>query len=152
METVSTVPACLDALVGFIRAALPEVQVVDGQPVGDIEPDVVCVGFTGNPGEASVEDTRTQEQLTFDPDHESYDIACVASSWLGHETDAQVVRNRVYGFVNVVAAEIAKDQTLGHVVMRARLSADQFAQAQSDRGAIATVHFTIHVDAMTGAA
>ena len=62
--STSTVPAVLDALVALARAVLtPErVQVLDGGPHRDTEPDVVAIGFTGDPGEACVTDTRTRER------------------------------------------------------------------------------------------
>lgn len=147
--TVSTVPAVLDALVQRWRLALPDVQVVDGQPL-DLEADVICVGFNGTAGEVSVTDTRTQEQMASSPDREQYDVTNMFSSWRGAESDAKAVRDGVYALVNAAAAEIARDQTLGGLVMRASLSTNAFTQYQSTDGATAIVQVTVSVDAFTG--
>lgn len=145
----STVPAVLDALVTIWKAALPDVQVVDGQPL-DLEDDVVCVGFTGEAGQVSVTDTRTLEQLTSSPDREQYDVTSMFSSWRGAESDAKAVRDGVYALVDAAAAEIARDQTLGGLVMSARLTTNTFTQYQSTDGATAIVQVTVSVNAFTG--
>lgn len=153
VSTTSTVPAVLDYLVGAVRFALPDVEVVDGQPVRDVERDVVLIGFTGNPGEAAVTDTRTREQMSASPDRERYEVTCLASSWPGGDTDDQSVkaaRDRAYELVDAVNAEIVRDQTLGGRVLRARLMSDLFAQAQTSQGPVATVRFVIEVTAFTG--
>jgi hypothetical protein len=146
-NTVSTVPAVLDAIVAAVRQALPGVEVVDGQPVKQTEDDVICVGFTGQPGEAAVENTLTREQMATDPDRESYNITCVASSWAGEQPDPVVVRNRAYELVDGVVGALASDTALREIVMRAMLSTQAFAQEQTTAGAVATVQFVIHVDA-----
>jgi len=148
VAVISTVPACLDALVALARRALPGVQVVDGQPL-DTDPDIVCIGFTGEPGEAGVEVTRTRQQASITPDRESYDITCLASSWRGHQVDPKVVRDRTYELVDRIAAELAADPTLGGVALTTRISTDALAQEQTTRGAVAVVRFTIHVEAFT---
>lgn len=149
--TVSTVPACLSALVAAARRALPGVQVVDGQPSDDIDDDLLMVGFTGEPGEAAVTSTRAQQQGTPAPDRESYDVTCLAASWHGHHDDPVGVRVRAYELVNALAAELAADTTLGGTVGRSRISTDSFAQAQTERGATAVVRFVVHVEAFTRA-
>jgi hypothetical protein len=150
LPTVSTVPACLDALVAAAKRALPDVQVLDGQPAEDIADDLVMIAFTGEPGEQAVTVNRAQA-VTTAPDRESYDVTCLAEAWGGHETDPVPVRNTVYGFVNAIAAELARDITLGGVVGRCRISTDAFAQAQTERGAAAAVRFVVHVEAFTRA-
>lgn len=143
----STVPAVLDALVAGFTSALPGVQVVDGQPI-TTDGDVVCVGFSGLAGEPAVESTRTREQLAVEPERESYDITCLASSWDGG-TDAKAVRDRAYQLLDAVASWLAADRTLGGLVLSTRLSAESLIQEQTDQGAAATVRFTVHVDAFT---
>lgn len=149
VAAVSTVPAVLDELVRRARLALPGVQVLDGGPHRDTEPDVVAIGFTGTPGEAVVEDTRSREQLSADPDRERYEITSLASSWRGAEVDAKAVRDRAYGLVDTLNAELMRDSTLGGLVLRVRLSTVEFAPEQTSRGAVATVRFVIAVDAYT---
>lgn len=149
VPTVSTVPACLAALVAATRRALPGVQVVDGQPSSDIDDNLVMIGFTGEPGEQAVVSTRSQQQGTPSPDRESYDVTCLSAAWGGHDDKPEPVRNTAYGFVNAIAAELAQDGTLGGVIGRSRVSADSFAQAQTEHGASAVVRFVVHVEAFT---
>lgn len=146
-QSVSTIPAVLDALVAAARRVLPGVQVVDGQPLA-AEQEIVCVGFTGEPGETSVENIRTREQVTLDPDRESYEITCLAAVLRG-ETDAAAVRARVYEMVSALASELATDPTLGGVCGRTQLTTEDLAQEQTKQGAQAIVRFVISVDAWT---
>lgn len=147
--TVSTIPACLDALMATARRALPGVQVTDGQPYEDIADDLVMIAFTGEPGEQAVTSSRSQQQATTAPDRESYDVTCLAAAWGGHGDDPRPVRLMAYGFVDAIAAGLAKDGTLGGVVGRSRISTEAFAQVQTDHGAAAVVRFTVHVEAFT---
>lgn len=141
----STIPAVLDALVASWTVALPDVQVVDGQPLTS-EPDIVCVGFTGIPGEPSVEATEDRGQLAATPDRERYDITCLASALRG-ETDAQAVRRRAFEMVEAIRADLQRDPTLGGVVMSARLAVLSLMGQQTADGAEATVTFTVRIDA-----
>lgn len=147
--TVSTVPGVLDELVRAVTLALPEVQVIDGQPVRDTERDMVMLGFTGIPYEPAVEITSTREQLTAKPIREQYDITCLASAWPGGNTEAKPARDRAYELVDAIVDEISRDKTLGKRVMSARVSTAALSQGQTDRGAAATVRFVIHIDAFT---
>lgn len=148
--TVSTIPACLDALVAAARRALPGKQVVDGQPFEDIDDDLICIGFTGTPGEAAVAETRSRRQGSTSPDRESYDITSVAYAWAGEQTDPKTVRDMAFGFVNAIAAELAADQTMGGVVMTISLRTASYAPEQTRDGAAAYVQFVAHVEAFTG--
>ncbi|GGV34200.1 hypothetical protein GCM10010182_67600 [Actinomadura cremea] len=144
---ISTVPAVLDALVARWTEALPEVQVADGQPVVT-ENDLIAVGLHDVPGEPAVNSTRTIEQLAAQPDRESYDVSCIASSFTG-AVEFKPIRDRVYELVNAAAGALAADQTLGGLVMVARLTSDDLIQEQTEQGAVATVRFTVHVEAFT---
>lgn len=148
IAATSTIPACLDALVQAARSALPGVQVLDGQPAEELQPDVVMIGFTGQPSEAAITSTLTREVYARSPDREQYDIACLASSWRG-DTDPKVVRDRAFELLDAVAGVLATDQTLGGAVLRARLSAEAVVPEQTTDGATCTVAFTVHVDAFT---
>lgn len=144
---ISTVPAVLDALAARWAAALPDVQVSDGQPVAT-ENDLIAVGFNEVPGEPAVNSTRTREQLAAEPDRESYDVSCIASTFDGG-TEFKPIRDRVYELVNAAATDLAEDDSLGGLVMQARVTADDLIQEQTEAGAVATVRFTVHVDAFT---
>jgi hypothetical protein len=127
-------------------------QVLDGGPVKNTEPNVIAVGFTGAPGEIAVEDTRTREQYTTQPDREQYEITCLVSAWHGHETDPKSPRDAVYSVVDRLADALALDQTLDGLVARIRLRTDAYAPEQTSMGAVATVRFILIVDAYGRAA
>lgn len=152
MAGVSTVPAVLDRLVELARLTVddPE-QVVDGQPVRDITNDVILIGFTGEPGEEAVTDTRTRGQMSSDPDKESYEITCLASSWKGREVHAKPPRDGAYELVDALNDELMRTPNLGMAgtVMRARLVTVGLTQQQTTDGATATVRFVIAVSAYT---
>jgi hypothetical protein len=149
-DAVSTVPAVLDRLVELARSVMDEaVQVDDGQPVRDTTDDILVVGFTGDPDEDAVTDTRTREQMTVDPETERYEISCVASSWKGVEGAIQPVRARAYELVDAFNAEILRDHTLGGLVMSTRIATVGLQQGQTDGGAVATVRFVVAVMADT---
>ncbi|WP_433415034.1 hypothetical protein ACQP1V_36265 [Microtetraspora malaysiensis] len=143
---MSTIPNVLDDLLQRTRLALPGVQVLDGQPVTDTEPDVVAIGFTGSPGEAAVDATEDRAQLTTSPDRERYGITCLASSWRG-DTDARAVRDRVFELLAALRGELQRDPTLGGLVLSARMAVVAFAQEQTTAGPVATAQFEIRIDA-----
>ena len=151
--TVSTVPACLKALVAAAERANPDAVVTLGQPTRGqaLADDVICVAFTGEPEEAAVISSRERQQGATAPDRESYDVQCIASSWRGNSDDPIPVLDATFGLIDAFAAELAADQTLGGVVMTCRISADSTAQVQTDRGATTVGRFTVHVEAFTGA-
>ena len=155
---VSTIPAVLDALVACARQAVagmtlpkrPPVQVLDGGPHKDTKPEVIAIGFTGIAGEAAVENTRTVEQMAAEPNREQYDVTNIASVWLGEQKDPKLVRDRLFDLLDAVAGEIARDQSLGGLLMRARVSSQLLAPEQTSKGAVATVRFVVHCDGYTG--
>jgi len=142
---VSTIPAVLDYLVAGIQAALPDLQVMDGQPI-ETEADVICIGFTGTPGEAAVVNTFSQRGLAREPDREAYEITSLASAWDGG-TDAKAVRDRVFALLGAIADFLNSDPMLGGLVMQARMSTEALAPEQTSKGATATVQFVIAIDA-----
>jgi len=144
---VSTVPQALDRLVALGALALPDTDIIDGQPIVT-DGDFVAIGFTGLQGEEAVEAARTTEQMGAQPDREIYDITCLASSWSG-DGDPKAVRDQAYVLVDAFATALKGDRTLGGLAMRARLSTVALAQEQTEMGALATVRFIVRVDAFT---
>lgn len=137
------IPATIEALVAVARAALTDVQVIDGPPVTNIEPDVLCIGFS--PEGVSVEGAVTPSALGGDSDEYEQTITCVASSWRG-DNDVKVVRDRVCAMVAAFEDAIAADRSLGEVVTEARLGpAVAFDEAQASDGASASVEFSVTV-------
>lgn len=155
VKSVSVIPQTIDALIALSRNALESagangspVQIIDGPPVSTTEDDVVAIAFTGQPGEAAIESTRSREQLTADPDRESFEITCLSSSWRGDDEMKQV-RDRAYEFIDLINDELMEDQTLGGLVARCTLRSESVATEQTDKGPVATVLFVIAVDAYT---
>lgn len=148
--TVSTIPAVVDALVAAARAALPGVQVLDGGPVTDLQPDVVCVGHTGEPGEASIDARQTDSDYGGATSRETYQITCLASSWRGDTTAAKTVRDRAFEMVAALAAGLDADQTLGGVAARVDIATHLVGADQTDKGPVCTVRFAVTVDAFRG--
>lgn len=138
---ISSIPAVLDALVAAWTVALPDVQVVEGQPV-TTQPDVICIGFTGTPGESAVA-VQTSGRMA---DMESYDILCLFSSWNG-STDAKRVRDRAFEMIEAANTDLARDRRLGGAAMRAWMTVAEVAPEQTTKGAVCTVRVTVHVEA-----
>jgi len=144
----STVPGVAAALVTAIGNALPGVQVINGQPLNNAEPDFVAVGWDEqNPaiildpyiGANAVQRRAGRE--------ESFDIACHAVSWRGGAEDAQVVLERCFELFNAVQAALLADHTLGGAARQAEVSSAAFTPAQTNKGPIGSLRFTVHVDA-----
>lgn len=143
----TTVFAALPALVAAVRRALPDLanrgRVFDGRYAGeDPGADMVLIGWS--PGELAVQRTGTPEFSG--KSKETYDVVCLACA-LGGDTDPEVVRRRVEGFVNAIDAELGRDRTMGGVVTHARLSFTNLSQEQTPAGADVSVQFAIHVTA-----
>ena len=139
--TATSIPAVLDALVQKFRATAG-VQVIDGQPLrDDIEPDVIVVGYS--PVQPSVDAAEYTPEIR--GEIERFDVACLASSWSDQQS-AKVVRDRVFGLYDSVDGALAADPTLGGAVIRALVRVLGLDQAQTDKGATATIEFTVRVD------
>lgn len=151
MANSSSIPAALDALVSVAKFALAgtDAQVLDGGPVTDLKQNYVCIGFTGTPGEVAVTLTQSPGGLSAGRNLESYDVACQASSWLGEQTDAKAVRDRAFELVDLLAEHLVSNHSLSGAVMRARMFTTALIPEQTTKGAVATVGFTIHIDAFT---
>jgi hypothetical protein len=146
----STIPTVLDALVTRWRLALPGIEVIDGEPIKTPEKDTVCVGCTVQPGSGApvVQNTLDREQMSATPDRESYDITCVSASW-GGDSDTKPVRDRAFDLLDAVSVDLARDQTLGELVLQARMSTQSFTQEQTTKGPVAAIQFVVHVEAYT---
>lgn len=151
MASSSSIPAVIDALVAraTVVHAGTDAQILDGGPTTQTDQNLVCIGYNPNPGEPAVNDTRSPGGIAAEPNRESYDVQCVASSWLGEQHDPKTVRDRAFELVDALAADLARDQTLGGIVMAARLFTVALIPEQTTKGAVATVRFVVHIDAFT---
>jgi hypothetical protein len=147
---VSTIPAVLDALLAAVRAAMPDVQVCDGQPVEDLADEVVVVGWQVE--RLAVTTGYSREDAGGVSDREVYDIAGLVSVVTG-DTEMKPVRDRAYALWDLLVAELRRDQTLGGLCMRARPFVTSYDQvqtqgdAESSGGASATIGWVVLVDA-----
>lgn len=141
----------LTALFQLASNALTETQVTDGppQPPEYSSPDLLCIGFSGIEEDPVIEMNRNKAGLPNSPEREDYTIACLSSSWMGEQTDMRSVRERAYELIETFAEAIDKDHTLGGLVMRAWITSDQLIQAQTAKGAVATIRFEVNVNAFT---
>lgn len=145
---MSTIPAALDALVAGFTAALPDVQVIDGQPVVDLADEVVVVGWQMERLGVTANFARQDAGTT---DRETYDVAGLVSVVSG-DTTTKPVRDRAFEIYADMVAELRRDQSLGGVCMRARpfvVAVDQ-VQTEGDEsmgGASVTIAWVIAVDA-----
>lgn len=137
------VDVVLDGLVSRLRAAVPNAEVIDGQPVATSQPEVLVVGWSAN--RVAVEIVQTRPDMTRDRRHETLSIVCLASSARGETESTQVARANAVALLEQVKATLAADRRLGGIVRRAQLGlAMSLDQAQGD-GAAATIEFTIDV-------
>ena len=150
-EPVSQLPAALDALVAAVQLVLPDpVQLLDGPPsTSTTPPDVVMIGFNGEPGTEAISVGRRRADRGGRSDRETYDITCLASSWRG-DNDQRLVRDLAFGFVDVISAELRRDRTLGlDLITNSYLSVAGVAPVMDSKGAMCTVRFIVHMDAYT---
>lgn len=147
-NTVSTIPACLDALITLARAACPDADVFDGDPpvVGDVADDVVAIGWTGQPDEVAIEASGQAARFS-GPDAETYDVQCVIECWAGAETDAKTVRDNAFAMLDAIGGQVKADSRLGGAVALAQISVARVTQGQTEQGAVCQVQFTVHVEA-----
>ena len=138
---MSSIPAVVDALLQLWRTGTTADQVIDGQPLRDLEPDVIVVGFS--PSQAAVEAEYVPEMVG---EREAYDIVCLVST-ASSSFDARARRDRVFALYGEAHDALAANPSLGGLVIRARCNVLTLDQAQTDEGATATIEFVVHVDA-----
>lgn len=146
MTIVSTVPAVISALVTSVTNALPDVQVIDGEPLNNLKPDFVAIGWDDQ-SPAIVMDRMIPGLPKRRGREESYEIACHAVSWRGGANAAQTVLARCFEMYNDIQAALLADHTLGGAATQAEVSAAAYTPAQTDKGPIGSLRFSIHVDA-----
>ena len=151
MAWTSTQPAAIANLVTSLQASadLAGVPVKDGPVVsGETLTELIVVGFDGEAG-AAVEGSLTYEGMTISPSRENYTISGVAQVLRGGG-DIAVARKRAYELLAAIGGELARDKTLGGVVMSATLGDVSLSQTQSPKGAVASVTFGVACDGWTG--
>ena len=139
---MSLIPATIDALVSAFRAGTSADQVIDGQPLRDLDPDVIVVGFS--PSQVAVD----AAEFVPEPrgERETFDVVCLASSW-DESPNTKARRDRVFELYHEAVATLRANPSLSGTVIRARCNVLSVDQAQTDEGATATIEFSVHVDA-----
>jgi hypothetical protein len=142
----------MDALVAAFNAApeLAGVTVRDGPSTSQATVrEVISVGYTGTEGESDAESQLMTEGLGGSSDREQFTIRCAAAALRG-TTDLPAARQRAYELLSAVGVAIARDRTLGGVVMRAMVGSHSLTQGQTSDGAQAVVVFEVSCDAYSG--
>jgi hypothetical protein len=151
MAMVSTVPAVIDELVHRFTLAVSDAQVCDALPRDDGDgEDYIFVGFAGVDDQQAATNSVTIEQMAATPGREQYTISCLISAWRGVQDDVKMVRDRAYEMLDAMAAELARDQTLGGLAMRTTLTTVSLDQYFTQGGVSVDIRATISVDAFTG--
>jgi hypothetical protein len=145
MATTTQVAAVLDALYAAARTGLAEqdVIVIDGQPLKINDPDVIILGWSPTAPSADIDQEFSDLGGGRD---ERLSIACVASALRGEGDDVSTseVRNRCVDLLDLLAAVLAADPTLGGAVQSAEFGlAGALDQANTAKGLSASIEFTV---------
>lgn len=151
MAWESRVPDVVDALVDAFKVAeeFTDVTVWDGPELsGTVVLEMLSVAFTGDDNDSDVQSTSVAEGLGGGIDRETFTVRCSAAVLKGN-SNMRAARRRAYELCSAAGAVLARDPSLGRLVLRARLGQHTFKQMQTDRGAQALVVFGIDIDAYT---
>lgn len=150
-STLTTVPTVLTALVALGQAALPGVTVFDGAPHVDNEPpQFLCVGFSRDEDESSVDGTTVDEgNYTAS---ESYAVHCILSVATGdaHATAVAEVRAACAALWSTFATALRADPALGGALTGGRATVGSFSWIYGPSlqgGTYAEVEFDVNVAA-----
>lgn len=150
MSSTTSIPRVIDALLDLFRAApglgADGVQVIDGQPAVEMDPDLIVVGYS--PVRPTTEITQSRQNLAATRDQEQYDLVCLASSERG-DPDMRTVRNRVAELVDAMNTALLADRRLGGACLHAQMTVATWEQAQTDSGPAVTAEVLISITAMT---
>lgn len=143
--TSSTVPTVMQALVATVEAALPDVQVINGQPLNNLEQDFVAVGWNFEQPAINIALTAG-DYPSLRGRRERYDVACMVVSWRGNADAAQVVLQRCADLYAAIQDALVAAPNLSGVAA-ITVNGGGYTPAQTDKGPIGTLHFTVTVDA-----
>lgn len=148
MSSTTSVPRVIDALVAMLAEApgLEGIQIIDGQPMVALDPEIIVVGWS--PVRPTTEVTQTRQNIAATRDQETYDLVCLVSSERG-DHDIRLVRTRVEELLNAFNAALAKNRRLGGACLMAQISQVTWEQAAVEGGVAATAEVLITVTAMT---
>lgn len=151
--TVSVVPMLIDAMVSLYTDELPNIRVSDGTGVTDDPGDYLMVGVEDPFNDAESAATTESDWAGVGvsaPRSETGTVTCAALCWSG-DTNAKVVRDRVYDAVNAVAAlhRDPYDVSLGvpQLLWTSFGTRTRLEQNQGDEGCYALLAFSVYFQA-----
>lgn len=148
----STVNAALAALVSAFEAStdLADTAVSDGPAMVDKGTGkFLTVGHQANSTDDLAVNVETStEGWANGPQRERFEVYCSASAFVGDD-DQAMARGAAFPIYSAACAAIYADPTLGGVVMRAVPSSWILHQSATSQGRVATLNFSIAVDAYT---
>lgn len=123
------IPAAIDALVAMARAALPDVQVMDGPEAVWPEKEYVAIGLSPDDLENPSTRTPAGPQTTTD----SAQIIGMIRVWSG-DSRTPPLRGRAYELLDALIAATEADTRLGGAVDIAELTGHVYAPGTSKKG------------------
>jgi hypothetical protein len=134
-----------NALVASVRFILPDIQVLDGAPVVELENDTIMMGYADDRKAIMVDTDR--EGLGND-DREQFEIANTISVASG-DTDFVLLRARAKALYTPIVTMLRNinNTALSGIVLRAVPMVADLDQDQTDRGAEVTLVFIVVCDA-----
>lgn len=144
----TSVNAIIAALTASWQTQMPTVTVTDGMRVSDQFPaEAVIVGYDPQ-GSDTAFGVFTPGGFQVDPDMNTYTIHNTINVVNGN-ADIVAARTRAWQLLAVAGGAIAVDPTVGGLVMHAALGTWSLAQSQTSGGAVATLIFSVDVQAFT---
>jgi hypothetical protein len=143
----SVIPELIDALFAAATEALTGIRVSDGQGVTGDPGDYLMIGVD-DPDNASPSAATSAQRWAHvgrTTRDEEGDIHCLALAWNG-DTDAKAARDAAFAIAAALEDLLRNDPTLGvaGVWSTGYGETTDFKQGQTDTGAEALVHFTVH--------
>ena len=142
----SLIPACTDALVALLTAALPTLPVVDGGVIGNEERATLLVGS----GFANSDHPWQQAWavLGHAARDETFEIPCTL--WVRDGGNVlKPIRDEVFGYFGAVEAALRTTPTLGITTnsIRAQVLPTNYAPLQTPDGVVCRIDFFVEVKA-----
>ena len=141
----SLIPACTDALVTLLTAALPTLPVVDGGVIGNEERAALLVGS----GLANSDFPWQQRWagLGHAARDETFEIPCTL--WVRDGGNVlKPIRDEAFGYLATVEASLRATPTLGVATnsIRAQILPANYAQPQTPDGVVCRLDFYVNVE------
>lgn len=139
----SMIPACVDAAVALLDAALA-IEVRDGGQLQNLEAAGLLIGTDGGPSEFPWSQTWAgQAHVARD---ETFDIPCVLFD-RSADNAVSACRTEVFGYMATVESTLRNNPTLGISTntVRAEMAGGRYAQPNTPDGVVCRIDFTIRV-------